>query len=92
MEAVLNELTEREGGVIRMRYGLATDGAECTLDEVGATFGVTRERIRQIEAKALRKMRARQMARGGGLSEYVGGQLEAKPLAARNSSGLSKAK
>lgn len=53
---VLGTLKERERNVIERRYGL-TDGREKTLEEVGAAFDVTRERIRQIEAKALRKLR-----------------------------------
>jgi RNA polymerase primary sigma factor len=53
---VLNQLTEREQKVLRMRFGL-DDGHERTLEEVGKEFNVTRERIRQIEAKALRKLR-----------------------------------
>ncbi|MBI1356341.1 MAG: RNA polymerase sigma factor RpoD [Acidobacteria bacterium] len=53
---VLRTLTEREEKVIRMRFGLE-DGSEHTLEEVGQSFAVTRERIRQIEAKALRKLR-----------------------------------
>lgn len=53
---VLNQLTEREKKVLRMRFGL-DDGHERTLEEVGREFNVTRERIRQIEAKALRKLR-----------------------------------
>src|SRR4030095_15140128 len=52
----LNTLTPREERVIIMRFGLE-DGTERTLEEVGQNFGVTRERIRQIEAKALRKLR-----------------------------------
>ena len=53
---VLETLTEREEKVIRLRFGLE-DGKSRTLEEVGQMFGVTRERIRQIEAKALRKLR-----------------------------------
>src|SRR5690606_7362070 len=53
---VLKTLTPREEKVIRMRFGLE-DGSEHTLEEVGQSFAVTRERIRQIEAKALRKLR-----------------------------------
>ena len=49
-------LTDREEKVIRLRYGL-DDGHPRTLEEVGKDFGVTRERIRQIEAKAIRKLR-----------------------------------
>ena len=55
-ENVLRTLTPREERVIRMRFGVG-DGSEHTLEEVGQTFAVTRERIRQIEAKALRKLR-----------------------------------
>jgi RNA polymerase primary sigma factor len=56
MEEVLGTLTEREREVLRLRFGLA-DGRSRTLEEVGREFNVTRERIRQIEAKALRKLR-----------------------------------
>jgi RNA polymerase primary sigma factor len=56
LTAVLGSLTERERQVLEMRFGLL-DGAARTLEEVGRQFNVTRERIRQIEAKALRKMR-----------------------------------
>jgi len=52
----LHTLTPREEKVIKMRFGLE-DGSEHTLEEVGQCFAVTRERIRQIEAKALRKLR-----------------------------------
>jgi RNA polymerase primary sigma factor len=56
VEDVLNTLSDREREVLNMRYGLE-DGRTRTLEEVGRVFGVTRERIRQIEAKALRKLR-----------------------------------
>ena len=56
LEEVLSTLTDREANVLRLRFGL-TDGRARTLEEVGAQFNVTRERIRQIEAKALRKLR-----------------------------------
>lgn len=55
-ESILNSLTERESKVIRMRFGIGLN-TDHTLEEVGKQFDVTRERIRQIEAKALRKMR-----------------------------------
>jgi len=56
MEDVLGTLSKREERVLRYRFGLG-DGITRTLDEVGAVFNVTRERVRQIEAKALRKLR-----------------------------------
>ena len=55
-DAVLKSLTPREEKVIKMRFGV-NDDSEHTLEEVGQDFAVTRERIRQIEAKALRKLR-----------------------------------
>ncbi len=56
LKDVLNTLTDREKKVLRLRFGL-DDGRARTLEEVGREFKVTRERIRQIEAKALRKLR-----------------------------------
>lgn len=56
LRALLDQLSEREAGVISMRYGL-TDGKPMTLDEIGRVYGVTRERIRQIEAKTMSKLR-----------------------------------
>ena len=56
VEEVLESLSERESKVLQLRFGLE-DGRSRTLEEVGLDFGVTRERIRQIEAKALRKLR-----------------------------------
>ena len=56
VQDVLNSLTERESRVLKLRFGLE-DGRTRTLEEVGREFGVTRERIRQIEAKAIRKLR-----------------------------------
>jgi RNA polymerase primary sigma factor len=56
LKEVLQTLSEREAGVIRLRFGL-TDGRPRTLDEIGLVYGVTRERIRQIEAKTMSKLR-----------------------------------
>ena len=56
VQEVLNSLTDRESRVLKLRFGLE-DGRTRTLEEVGREFGVTRERIRQIEAKAIRKLR-----------------------------------
>ena len=67
MGDVLKNLTEREGKVLVLRFGLE-DGHQRTLEEVGQEFGVTRERIRQIEAKALRKLR--HPSRGKALKDY----------------------
>ncbi len=68
LNEVLCELTDREERVIRLRYGL-DDGRNHTLEEVGKEFGVTRERIRQIEAKAIKKLR--HPARSKQLRDYL---------------------
>ncbi|MDE2815872.1 MAG: RNA polymerase sigma factor RpoD [Chloroflexota bacterium] len=68
VEAVLNSLSDRERKVLRLRFGLE-DGRTRTLEEVGREFNVTRERIRQIEAKALRKLR--HPARSQKLKDYL---------------------
>jgi len=72
MASMLKTLTPREERIIRMRFGL-DDGSEHTLEEVGQTFAVTRERIRQIEAKALRKLR--HSSRSGRFRIFVEGSL-----------------
>lgn len=69
IDMVLNQLTDRERDVVRMRFGLEGDGSPHTLEEVGRHFHVTRERIRQIEAKALKKLRCPDRSRV--LREYV---------------------
>ncbi|NOZ73306.1 MAG: RNA polymerase sigma factor RpoD [Chloroflexi bacterium] len=69
MQEILGELSERERKVLEMRFGLV-DGTSHTLEEVGLEFGVTRERIRQIEAKALRKLR--HPLRSRKLRDYLG--------------------
>ena len=68
VEDLLERLTERERAVLSLRYGLA-DGRSRTLEEVGKAFQLTRERIRQIEAKALRKLRAQ--SHGYKLQDYL---------------------
>ena len=56
LRQVLDTLSEREAGVVAMRFGM-TDGQAKTLDEIGKVYGVTRERIRQIESKTMSKLR-----------------------------------
>jgi RNA polymerase primary sigma factor len=56
LRSVLATLSEREAGIVRLRYGL-TDGQPRTLDQIGHVYGVTRERVRQIEAKTMAKLR-----------------------------------
>jgi RNA polymerase primary sigma factor len=68
LQSVLATLTDREAGVVRLRFGL-TDGQPRTLDEIGRVYGVTRERIRQIEVKALSKLR--HPARSNVLRDYL---------------------
>ena len=86
-EALLKTLTPREEKVIKMRFGLG-DGSEHTLEEVGQNFAVTRERIRQIEAKALRKLRhpsPQPQAEG-----VPGGQPDLARVASEPDAGLQK--
>lgn len=74
LEEALNELSPREAGILRMRLGL--DGVEeATLEDIGDHFQVTRERIRQIEAKAFQKLAMRQHATTGVVSELHEGRL-----------------
>jgi RNA polymerase primary sigma factor len=69
LHAVLGTLSEREAGVVSMRFGL-TDGQPRTLDEIGKVYGVTRERIRQIESKTMSKLR--HPSRSNVLRDYLG--------------------
>jgi RNA polymerase primary sigma factor len=68
LQSVLETLSEREAGVVRLRFGL-TDGQPRTLDEIGQVYGVTRERIRQIESKTMSKLR--HPSRAQALRDYL---------------------
>ena len=68
LQSVLTTLSEREAGVVRLRFGL-TDGQARTLDEIGQVYGVTRERIRQIESMAMVKLR--HPSRSRALRDYL---------------------
>jgi RNA polymerase primary sigma factor len=68
LRSVLTTLSEREANIVRLRFGL-TDGRPRTLDEIGHVYGLTRERIRQIETKALVKLRHR--SRSQPLRDYL---------------------
>ena len=69
LHSVLDTLPEREAGVVSMQFGL-TDGQPKTLGEIGKVYGVTRERIRQIESKAMSKLR--HPSRSNILRDYLG--------------------
>ena len=68
LKSVLATLSEREAGIVRLRFGLI-DGHQHTLDEIGQVYGVTRERIRQIQSKAMSKLR--QPSRSRALRDYL---------------------
>jgi RNA polymerase primary sigma factor len=68
LQTILATLNEREAGVVRLRFGL-TDGRPRTLDEIGRVYGVTRERIRQLEARSMAKLR--HPARSQKLRDYL---------------------
>ena len=78
IEALLKTLTYREREIVRLRYGLG-DGYTYTLEEVGRIFKVTRERVRQIEAKALRKLQ--HPVRSQQLEGFLGSPIESEPVA-----------
>jgi RNA polymerase primary sigma factor len=69
VQSVLATLSEREAGIIRLRFGL-TDGQPRTLNQIGEVYGVTRERIRQIETKTMTKLR--HPSRSQTLRDYLG--------------------
>ena len=69
VNSALKYLNPREETIIRMRFGLTADRKEHTLDDVGKTLGLTRERIRQSEQKALQKLRAPES--GAGLRSFI---------------------
>ncbi len=92
IDAALSQaLTPREAGILRMHWGLDGRG-EMTLEEIGAHFGVTRERVRQVEARAMRKLKESQLA----LTAGVLGELQLMSVhasdgaAARASRGTKK--
>ncbi|GLC38625.1 hypothetical protein PLESTB_000453700 [Pleodorina starrii] len=91
VEAMLEDLSEREAAVLRLRFGLE-DGVEWTLEDIGDRLGVTRERIRQLEAKALRKLQVKTIDVSGKLKDYSENLtlLESHDVAARTSSGTRK--
>ncbi|RMG49455.1 MAG: RNA polymerase sigma factor RpoD [Acidobacteria bacterium] len=86
IEEVLKTLTAREEKVIKMRFGLDPDGVEHTLEEIGRHFAVTRERIRQIETKALEKLRRPKR------SERLSVFLDVRPSSKNKSSSQAKPK
>ncbi len=88
LSAILHCLTEREAQVIRLRFGL--DGErETTLEDIGVRVGLTRERIRQIESRAVRKLRMKQKEQHGVLKEYSMSEVSVE-LAGRKSQGTNK--
>ncbi len=88
MDGILSVLCPREAGVIKLRFGIAGEPMT-TLEDIGARYNLTRERIRQIEAKALRKLKAKHNKFASILQEYAMINAESE-LAARNSNGTNK--
>lgn len=90
MDTLLEDLTEREAGVIKLRFGLGNEPV-VTLEEIGLRFNLTRERIRQIEAKAIRKLKAKSTLFASILQEYSNAEADAD-VAPRSSQGTNKSK
>jgi len=91
LEQVLRGLDEREAGILRMRWGLDNNMKEATLEDIGTRFNVTRERVRQIEARAVFKLQERHRQMEG--EESIMGELDQSPLhkgSMRNSRGTKK--
>lgn len=90
MSLILQDLSPREAEVVTLRYGLGGE-EETTLGDIGDRFSLTRERIRQIEGKAVRKLRLKQKEAAGIMREYSGMSATAsKDLAMRQSKGTNK--
>ena len=88
LHLMLEELDEKEAGILKLRFGLV-DSQEISLKEIGDKYSVTRERIRQIEAKAVRKLRQRHATSGVSvLNDYVASS--SSELVARRSNGTNK--
>ena len=69
IDQILGQLNEREQAVVRMRFGLLDDRSDRTLEEIGNTLSVTRERVRQIESSAIKKLKHPKVGRN--LKNYV---------------------
>jgi RNA polymerase primary sigma factor len=69
IDQILGQLNEREQAVVRMRFGLLEDRSDRTLEEIGNTLSVTRERVRQIESSAIKKLKHPKV--GKNLKNYV---------------------
>lgn len=95
LSQMLSELDEKEAGIVKLRFGLVggdcSEAPEVTLKDIGAKYNVTRERIRQIEAKAVRKLRQKHRASNSILSDYASDHVSHE-LVMRRSQGTNKTK